>query len=232
MSTTRTLESFPSLRPLLSLRLLLFLSPRGLLLAPSLLFSTSILSSPATLCREASIKFIRPLVAATLQDGSRRLATLCFSTLLSGSLLLRRSQSHPLRHSTVPLALFVFSSLRPPSLLPEHPPRVSLSSGWVLAGVIRFNERKGKAVGRFVGRKRRRWPRRVASLSSYVTEEGHCLRMSRLSPRFSAEQPPLFYHCHTLSLPRYNPPIHLPTFSQSHNTCFFDVVARNVEKEV
>lgn len=35
----------------------------------------------------ASIKFIRPLVAATLQDGSRRLATLCFSTFTLSSLL-------------------------------------------------------------------------------------------------------------------------------------------------
>lgn len=45
------------------------------------------LGSPATLYRGASIKFIRPLVAATLQDGSRRLATLCFSTLTLSSLL-------------------------------------------------------------------------------------------------------------------------------------------------
>lgn len=75
-STTTTTSSFSHL-PCPS-----FASPE-LRLILSLLFSTSVLSSPATLCREASIKFIRPLVAATLQDGSRRLATLCFSTLSS-----------------------------------------------------------------------------------------------------------------------------------------------------
>jgi len=45
------------------------------------------LGSPVTLYRGASIKFIRPLVAATLQDGFRRLATLCFSTLTLSLLL-------------------------------------------------------------------------------------------------------------------------------------------------
>lgn len=130
------------------------------LLALSLLFS--VLSSPATLCREASIKFIRPLVAATLQDGSRRLATLCFSTLSSLSVSLRVSPSFSFEPSTLQPP-FVESrcpscsapgTVRPllPFLLAAL--RVSLSSGWVLAGVIRFNERKGKAVGRFVGRKR------------------------------------------------------------------------------
>lgn len=44
------------------------------------------LGSLATLYWGASIKFIRPLVAATLQDGSRRLATLCFSTFTLSSL--------------------------------------------------------------------------------------------------------------------------------------------------
>lgn len=113
------------------------------------------LGSPATLYRGASIKFIRPLVAATLQDGSRRLATLCFSTLTLSSLL---SLSLPLSRS--PSAFSLYYSLSPGSNLslprsgPPGPSRTSrkfpltLWGGWVLADVIRFNEReKGRAEG-------------------------------------------------------------------------------------
>lgn len=95
-STTTTTSSFSSSLSLL--RLARASSPSRLTL--SLLFSTSVLSSPATLCREASIKFIRPLVAATLQDGSRRLATLCFSTLSSLSASHTLSPSFPFRYLT------------------------------------------------------------------------------------------------------------------------------------
>jgi hypothetical protein len=65
----------------------LSLSTSGIFLFLSFTSVILHLSSPATLYRGASIKFIRPLVAATLQDGSRRLATLCFSTLTLSSLL-------------------------------------------------------------------------------------------------------------------------------------------------
>lgn len=92
-------------------------------------------------------------MAATLQDGSRRLATLCFSTLtLSASLSLYHS--YPLAFPRLlsitlylvalvflflilPLALVLLVSLLPSLLLF---PRI-LRSGLVLADVIRFNER-------------------------------------------------------------------------------------------
>lgn len=105
-STTTTTSSFSSSLSLL--RLARVSSPSRLTL--SLLFSTSVLSSPATLCREASIKFIRPLVAATLQDGSRRLATLCFSTLSSLSASHTLSPSFPFRYLT-PSAPRIYLSL-------------------------------------------------------------------------------------------------------------------------
>lgn len=115
------------------------------------------LGSPATLYRGASIKFIRPLVAATLQDGSRRLATLCFSTLTLSSLLFLCFS-----FSALSLSLSITPYLLGPISLPRPgPPGLSFRlsyticefplaywSGWVLAGVIRFNEREeGRAKG-------------------------------------------------------------------------------------
>lgn len=90
------------------------------------------------------------------------------------------SPRSPLALCSFTLSLFLLRVLAPRPhrrvpLVPLAPPvrrhllsflpaalRVALSNGWVLADVIRFNERKGKAVGRFVGRKRRRWTWRVA----------------------------------------------------------------------
>jgi len=76
--TTTTMTTTVTCNSSLSTNLFLFSSFTSVILH---------LDSPATLYRGASIKFIRPLVAATLQDGSRRLATLCFSTLTLSSLL-------------------------------------------------------------------------------------------------------------------------------------------------
>lgn len=106
-----------------------FLSTPSLFLFSSFASVILHLGSPATLYRGASIKFIRPLVAATLQDGSRRLATLCFSMLTLSSLL-PLSLSLSLSPSTFSLSLSIIPYLLGPislslALVLLVPPSVS-----------------------------------------------------------------------------------------------------------
>lgn len=84
---------------------------------------------------------------------------------------------------------FLPSLFRTPRKFP-----LTLWGGWVLADVIRFNEkREGRRVA---ARLEKVVAQEVSLLSRYVAEEGHCQRMAKGFPRFSltiSRQPSSFF---------------------------------------